>query len=264
MSTKIHPTAIIEDGAEIGAGSTIEAYAVIGPNVKLGENSLVRHHAFLEGHLTVGSGNEFHPFCCIGTPPQDLSYKGEPTRVEIGDNNVFREYVSIHRGTMKDKEVTTIGSNSLFMAHAHVGHDTIVGDNCVIVNSVNLAGHVKVGDRCIISGGTSVSQFISIGTGAYIGGASAVDRDIPQFCTGYGNRVRLKGINIIGMRRNGFSRQDISELVEFLRSVESSALSPRAFIEHEELMVDYKDGCQIIKDVVEFIRSSEIGIAPFM
>lgn len=263
MTLKIHETAIVDKNAKLGENIEVGAYSVIGPNVVIGNNNKIHSHVVIEGHTEIGQNNEFFQFCSIGAAPQDLSYKGEPTRTIIGSNNVFREYVSIHRGTLKDKEVTTIGNNCLMMAKAHVGHDAIIGDNVILVNSVNVAGHVKIGDKVIIGGGSNISQFVTLGRGAYIGGASAIDRDIPFFCTAYGNRVKLKGINIIGLRRQGYEKPVISEFVDFYRTMESSALSPRAFVDHDELMEEYKDNT-LVEELRVFIRESEIGLAPFV
>lgn len=263
MTQKIHPTAFVHEGAKLGENVEVGAYSVIGPNVEVGNNTKIYSHVLIEGHTTIGENNKFFQFCSIGAEPQDLSYKGEPTKTVIGDNNVFREYVSVHRGTLKDNQITKIGSNCLLMAKAHVGHDAIVGNNVILVNSCNLAGHVKIGDRSILGGGTNISQFVTLGRGSYIGGASAIDRDIPAFCTAYGNRVKLKGINIIGLRRQGYDKAVISEFVDFYRTMESSALSPRAFVDHEELMEEYK-GNELVTEMREFIRKSEIGIAPFV
>jgi UDP-N-acetylglucosamine acyltransferase len=259
----IHPTAVVSDEAKVGNNVQVGAYSVIGPQVEIGDNSIIHPHVVLDGNLKIGKDNTFFQFCSIGAPPQDLSYKGEDTKVIIGDNNVFREYVSIHRGTTKENLVTTLGSNILLMAHVHIGHDAVIGDNSIIVNSVNLAGHVKIGERCTIGGGTNISQFVTIGRGAYIGGASGVDRDIPPFCTAFGNRARLKGINIIGLRRHGIEKHLISEVVDFYRSMEVSALSPRAFVQHEELMDEFSAN-PIATEISGHIEKSEIGIAPFM
>ena len=263
MTVKIHPTAIVSEEVEFGENVEIGAYAIVEGPVKLGDRCKVYEHAILRGRVEAGADNSFYQFSSIGEAPQDLTYKDEDTKVVIGEKNIFREYVSIHRGTTKENLVTTIGNSSMFMAHAHIGHDAIVGDNCVIVNSVNLAGHVKVGDRTIIGGGTNVSQFVTIGRGSYIGGASAIDRDIPLFCTAYGNRARLKGINIIGMRRQGYDKQVVSEVVDFFRTMESSALSPRSFVDHDELMEEFKDN-EVIKEMVKAIVTTEVGIAPFV
>lgn len=258
----IHPSSIVSPEAKIHETVKIGPFCIIGPNVDIGPNNVFHSHVVVDGHTTIGEGNQFFQGCSIGAPPQDLSYKGEPTRTEIGNNNVFREYVSIHRGTLKENGFTRIGNNCLFMAYVHAGHDVIVGNNVIVANSTNFAGHVKIGDRVIIGGGTNISQFVTLGRGAYIGGAAAIDRDIPVFCTAMGNRVYLKGINIIGMRRQGYTKQEISEVVDFYRTMESSALSPRAFVDHAELMSEYKDN-RVVIEMAEHIRKSEIGIAPF-
>ena len=263
MKSFIHPTAIVSPEAIIGENVHIGAYTIVGDHVKIGKNCKIHSHVVLDGHLTMGENNEIYPFSSIGAPPQDLSYKGEETYVIIGNNNVFREYVSIHRGTLKENKKTVVGSDCLLMAHVHLGHDVVLGNRCIFANSVNLAGHVKVADFTIIGGGTNVSQFVQLGKGSYIGGATAVDRDIPLFCTAYGNRVRLKGINIIGLRRQGFEKILISEVVDFYRNMESSALSPKSYIEQESVKAEYKDN-PIVKEMMKMIGESQIGIAPFM
>lgn len=263
MSELIHNTAIISKGAVIGENVSIGPFCVIGPNIEIKDNCKIHSHVVMDGHMIIGENNEFFPFCSIGAAPQDLTYKNEPTRVEIGNNNVFREYVSIHRGTLKEDKITRVGNDNLLMAHVHLGHDVALGSHCVFANSVNIAGHVKIGDRVIIGGGTSISQFITLGRGAYIGGASAIDRDVPLFCTAFGNRIRLKGINIIGLRRQGYSKPVISEFVDFFRSMEASALSPRAFINHDELMSEYLEN-ELVLEMGEEIKNSEVGPAPFM
>ncbi len=259
----IHPTAIVDSNAKIASDVIIGPFSIIGPNVEIGSRCIIKNNVTIEGHTKIGENNQFFQYCSIGAPPQDLTYKGEPTRTEIGDNNIFREFVSIHRGTLKDKEVTSIGSNVMFMAYVHVGHDAVIGNNVIVANSTNFAGHVKVGDKVIIGGGTNVSQFVTLGRGAYIGGASAIDRDIPLFCTAYGNRAKLKGINIIGLRRAGYSKQEITEVVDFYRTMEASALSPRSFIDHEEHMAEFKDN-EIIQEMAKGIRESQVGLAPFV
>ncbi|MFZ8932489.1 MAG: acyl-ACP--UDP-N-acetylglucosamine O-acyltransferase [Bacteriovoracaceae bacterium] len=259
---KIHTTAIISDGAKIHESVEVGPYSIIGPHVEVGEGTKIAAHVCIDGHTTIGKNNNIFPFCSIGAAPQDMTYKGEDTRVEIGDGNTFREYVSIHRGTLKENKLTKIGSNTLLMAYVHVGHDVIIGDNCIVANSTNFAGHVKVGEGSIIGGGTNISQFVKLGRGSYIGGASAIDKDIPQFCTAVGNRVRLKGINIIGLRRRGYAKNKITEVVDFFRAMESSKISPRSFVDHPEMMNEYKDN-EIISQMTEEIIKSEVGLAPF-
>jgi UDP-N-acetylglucosamine acyltransferase len=263
MSNLIHETALVSPEAKIGKNVSVGAYSLIGPNVVIGDNTKIHHHVTVEGHTTIGSENEIFQYCSIGANPQDTSYKGEPTRVVIGNNNTFREYVSIHKGTMKDREETTIGDSNFLMSYVHLGHDVVLGSNCIIANSTNFAGHVKIGDKVIIGGGTNISQFVSLGRGAYIGGASAIDRDIPIFGTAYGNRCKLKGINIIGLRRQGYEKKLISELVDFYRTMEASPLSPRAFVDHPEYLEEFK-GNELIDEMCNGIRTSEIGIAPFV
>lgn len=258
----IHPTSLVEKGAVLGKGVKIGAFCIIGANVKIGDGTVVHSHVLIDGHTEIGPLNQFFSFCSIGQPPQDTTYKNEPTKVIIGTKNIFREYVSVHRGTMKEHMITQVGDENMLMAYVHIGHDVVMGNKCIVANSTNFAGHVKIADRVIIGGGTNVSQFVSLGRGAYIGGASGIDRDIPMFCTAYGNRVRLRGINIIGMRRQGIPKNVISEVVDFYRMMEASALSPRSFIEKNELMKEYINN-EIIQDMCKQIRQSEVGIAPF-
>lgn len=261
--SRIHPTAIIHEGAELASDVTVGPFSIIGPNVKIDAGSEIQSGVIIDGHTTIGKNNKFFHYCSIGAPPQDMTYRDEPTETIIGDKNVFREYVSIHRGTLKENKQTIVGSECLLMAHVHLGHDVIVGSNCIFANSVNLAGHVKIGDRVIIGGGTNISQFVRIGRASYLGGATAIDRDIPAFSTGYGNRVKLKGINIVGLRRLGVSRQDITELVDFYRMMESSALSPRAFVDEESNIDEFKNN-GLVQEMVDFIKTSKIGLAPFI
>ena len=262
MNTRIHPTAIVSNESQIGEGVTIGPYSVIGPHVHIGEGTEVRSHVVIEGYTTIGCHNRFFQFSSIGAEPQDYTYKGEPTRLEIGDGNTFREGVTVNCGTLKQEGVTVIGSNSLFMAYVHFGHDVVVGNNCTIANSVNLAGHVRIKDNVIIGGSSAVAQFVSIGQGAYITGLSGVDRDIPTFCYASGNHTRLKGVNIIGMKRQQFSRQFIGEVVDFLKSMEASSLSPRLYIESALMSEEFKEN-SIITQICHDIQSSKIGIAPF-
>lgn len=258
----IHPSSLIDPKAKIHESVKMGPFCIIGPNVEIGAECVLHSHIVIDGNTTIGEGNIFFQGCSIGAPPQDTSYKGEPTRTVIGNNNTFREYVSIHRGTIKENGITQIGNNCFFMAYVHAGHDVGIGNNVIIANSTNFAGHVKIGDRVIIGGGTNISQFVTLGRGAYIGGASAIDRDIPSFCTAMGNRVFLKGINIIGMRRQGYSKAEITEVVDFYRTMEASALSPRSFVDHTDLMAEFKDN-KVVQEMVEQIRKTEVGIAPF-
>jgi len=259
---KIHDKAVIEEGAEIAEGVEIGAYSVIGSNVKIGKNSKILSHTVIEGNTTIGEDNVIYHHCALGTAPQDSTYADEPTVLEIGDGNLIREFVSINRGSLKQEGITKLGDRNMLMAYCHLGHDVIMGNDIRVVNSCNLAGHVTVGNRVVLSGGTSVGQFIRIGEGAFIGGHSGIDKDIPSFCTALGNRVKLKGINIIGLKRLGINKKEISEAVDYYRQMEASNLSPRSFSENIERMKEY-EGNTVIKTISEFIKSSKVGIPPF-
>lgn len=263
MSVEIHPTAIISEGAQFGVNVKIGPYCMVGPNVKINDSTILKSHVVLEGHTQIGKNNEIHQFCSIGVPPQDKSYKNEPTETIIGDSNLFREGVTVHRATTKQDGKTIVGNHGYFMANVHFAHDCIIGDYVTLANSTMCAGHVRVGDYVTMGGACGATPFVSIGRGAFIGAASAIDRDIPHFCTALGNRIRLKGINIVGLKRRGHTRDEISEVVEFYRIMEASALSPKAFVEHPENVQEYKNN-KVICDLIQFISESEIGLPPFM
>jgi len=259
----IYPMSAVDPKARIGKNVTIGPFCVVGPDVEIGDDSELMSHVTISGITKIGKGNLFYPQSVIGVAPQDISYKGEPTTVEIGDNNTIRECVTINRGTLKQDGVTIVGNGNLIMAYVHLGHDVILRDNCIIANTVNLAGHVTLESGCVIGGGTNISQFVTVGKGAYLGGGSGVDKDIPPFCYGYGNRIRLKGINIIGMKRSGIDKPLISELVDFFREMEASTLSPKRFISKSEMSKDFEDN-SYIRDLCDFITESNMGIAPFI
>jgi UDP-N-acetylglucosamine acyltransferase len=262
VASSIHPTSIISSGVKIGENVSIGPFCVFEGEITVGDNTSFKSHCVVRGKVTIGEKNNFFSFCSIGEEPQDLTYKKEETEVIIGNNNTIREYVSIHRGTLKQDKVTKLGSHNLLMAKVHVGHDTTIGDNCVLVNSVNLAGHVHVGNKVIISGNCGVTQFVTIGEGVYVGASTTIDKDVPSFCTVIGNRAKLKGINIIGLRRAGFSKNDISELVTFIRSMEASPLSPRSFVDDTESIAEY-EGNDIVQRLIEEVKESKAGIVPF-
>lgn len=263
MSLDIHPTAIVQEGAKLGENVSIGPYCMIGANVRIGDNTVLKSHVVVEGHTTIGKDNTFYQFCAIGLPPQDRTYNDEPTETIIGDNNLFREGCTVHRATLKQDKKTVIGNNGYFMSTVHIAHDCHIGNNVTLASGCACAGHVTLGDFVQMGGQCGVTPFVTLGNGAFIGGASAVDKDIPHFCTAFGNRIRLKGVNIIGLRRRGHSKQEISEVVEFYRMMEASALSPRAFVLHQENLEEYK-GNEVVAAVAKFIEGSEIGPPPFM
>lgn len=263
MSQNIHATAIIKDGAEIGENVTIGPYCIIGENVKIGNGTTLLSHVVVEGHTRIGENNEIHQFSSIGVPPQDKSYNNEPTETIIGDGNLFREGCTVHRATVKQDKVTKIGDNGYFMTGVHFAHDCHIGSNVVLANGTMCAGHVKVEDFVQMGGACGVTPFCHVGRGAFIGAASAIDKDIPHYAAAFGNRIRLKGVNIIGMKRRGHTKEEISEVIEFYRMMESSALSPRAFVQRPEHIEEY-EGNSAIKDICDFISNSKTGIASFI
>lgn len=263
MSKEIHQTALVHANAIIGDNVKIGPFCIVGEHVKIGNGTILTSHVLVDGHTDIGENNEIHQFSSIGVPPQDKSYKNEPTKTIIGSGNLFRENCTVHRATTKQDLVTQIGDNGFFMTGVHFAHDCNIGSHVTLANQTMCAGHVVIGDYVQMGGACGVTPFCHVGRGAFIGAASAIDRDIPQFFTAFGNRIRLKGINIIGMKRRGVQKEEISEVIEFYRMMEASALSPRAFVNHPENMGDYQNNL-IIKEIAEFISKSEIGLPPFM
>ena len=207
----IHPTAVISPDAKIGTNVRIGPFCVVGPHVELGDDCVLHSHVVLEGHSTFGKGNEFFPFACIGGKTQDLKYIGEPTALEVGDHNVFRENSTVHRGTHEELP-TRIGSHNLLLCYSHVAHDCQLGNHIILSNSVGLAGHITVEDHAIISGLAAAHQFCRIGKHAIIGGCSKIVQDVPPFMIVDGNPASTRGVNAIGLQRRGFSEDDIKAI----------------------------------------------------
>jgi UDP-N-acetylglucosamine acyltransferase len=208
----IHPTAVVDRSASLGRDVTIGPYCVVGPDVTLGDGVRLMSHVVIEGHTTVGAQTVVHPFASLGLTPQHLHYRGEPTRLVIGERNTIREHVTMHVGTVQGANETRVGSDCLFMVGSHVGHDCIVEDRVILTNSVALGGHVHVGEFAIIGGLSGVHQYVRIGKHAMIGGVTGVEKDIIPYALAMGNRARLTGLNVVGLRRRGFSRDDIRSL----------------------------------------------------
>lgn len=208
----IHPSAIIHPSAKLAADVSVGPWTLIGENVEIGSGTVIHSHVVIKGPTTIGKNNQIYQFSTIGEDTPDLKYKGEPTRLEIGDNNVIREGVTIHRGTVQDKGVTVIGNHNLIMAYVHIGHDSIVKDHCILVNNTALAGHVVVDDWAILSGYTLVHQFCCIGKHAFTGMGTAVGKDIPAYMMVTGSPAEPHNINVEGLKRRGFSSDQITVL----------------------------------------------------
>lgn len=227
----IHQTAIVEKGAKIGDGVEIGPYCVIGPNVEIGDSTILMNNVVIDGNTTIGRWNRIYPFCYIGGPPQDLTYKGEDTRVVIGDHNVIREYVTINRATTKEEWVTRIGNYNYIMAYAHIAHDCQLGDRIIMANVATLAGHIRIGDYAVLGGLVAVHQFVRIGPYAFIGGKTGVDRDVPPFTIAAGPRAQLYGINRRGLSRMGFKDDVIEALKRAYRIISRKDLRLKEAIE---------------------------------
>ena len=206
----IDSKAIIDPKAKIGENVKIGPWSIIGPDVQIGDNCEIASHVVIRGPSIIGKNNRFYQFSTIGDDTPDLKYKGEPTKLIIGDNNVIREGVTIHRGTIQDKGETIIGSHNLLMAYAHVGHDSVVGDHVIMVNNSSLAGHVNVGDWAILSGYALIHQYVSVGAHSFIGPAAFSYHDVPAFVTAFGSPAEPRTINKEGLKRRGFSADQIA------------------------------------------------------
>jgi UDP-N-acetylglucosamine acyltransferase len=208
----IHPTAIVAREAELGAGVSIGPWCSVGPNVTIQDGARLVSHVVVDGHSVVGPDVVLFPFCTVGLEPQDLKYKGEPTRCEIGARTQIREHCTIHRGTVTGRGITRVGADCLIMAVAHVAHDCQLGDHVIIANNAVMGGHVSIGDHAVIGGAAAIHQFVRIGRAAMIGGVSGVEADVIPFGSVIGNRARLAGLNVIGLKRRGFDKQQIGRL----------------------------------------------------
>ena len=208
----IHPTAVIDERAVVGERVRIGPYCVVDGDVEIGEGTVLKAHVVVTGHTRIGADNVIYPFATIGEENQDLKYAGEPTRVEIGDRNRIRESVTIHRGTVQDRGVTTVGSDNLLMVNAHVAHDCAIGNHCILANNATLGGHVTIDDHAIIGGMCAVHQFCTIGAHVMVGGCSGVAQDVPPFVIAQGNHASPVGVNTVGLQRRGFTKEDIQAI----------------------------------------------------
>ncbi len=255
---RIDPTAIVHPSAELDIGVEIGPYSIVGEGVRIGKNTWVGPHVVIGERTTIGRDSRVYQFASVGAPPQDLAYKGEETETIIGDGNIIREFVTIHRGTLKDKGRTICGDNNLFMNYVHVAHDCTVGNNVIMANAATLAGHVTIEDHAIVGGLVAVHQHVRIGAYCIIGGASAVSKDIPPYVMAVGNRAHLYGLNRVGLRRHGFSREEVEEIKKAYQILFKSSLRLREAVEKlgREL-----PGSRHAVRFIEFIERSKRGIA---
>lgn len=249
----IHPTAIIEQGARLGAGVKIGPYCQVGNEVVLGEGVELVSHAVVAGRTEIGAGSQVYPFASIGHRPQDLKYEGENSRLIIGERCIIRESVTINPGTKGGIMETRIGNDCLIMANAHVAHDCVLGNNVILANYVGIAGHAKIGDFVIFGGTCVVHQFVRIGAHAFIGAHSMVDADVIPYGMAVGNRAMLAGLNLVGLKRRKFDREAIHQLRAAYRMIFSSEGTLRERVEDAAQMFE---GEKLVRDVVEFITSA--------
>jgi len=255
-SGEIHPTAMVDPGAEIGTGTVVGPYCIIGADVVLGANCWLQHHVTLSGPMRAGTGNKLYAYCSIGQQTQDLKYQGEPTYLEIGDENTFREFVTVNRSTSSDGK-TRIGSRGNFLAYSHIGHDCTVGDDVVFSNNGTLAGHVQVGHCAVMGGLTAVHQFCRIGRFAITGGCSKIVQDVPPFMIADGNPARIRGINLVGLERKQFPAESVRLIKEAFRLIYRAKLNTRQAI--EAIRKELPETAEI-RELLTFIEASDRGI----
>lgn len=252
----VHPTALVDPSAKLGPGTVVGPYCIVEAGVSLGENCWLQHHVTLSGPLRVGNGNKFYAYCSIGQQTQDLKYRGEPTHLELGDDNTFREFVTVNRSTL-ETGCTRVGSRGNFLAYSHIGHDCVVGNAVVFSNNGTLAGHVQVGDHATIGGLTAVHQFCRIGKHAITGGCSKIVQDVPPFMIADGNPAEIRGVNQVGLERAGYAPEKIKPIKEAYRIVYRKNLNTaQAIAELREKLGSSSE----VQEIVEFIEGTERGI----
>jgi UDP-N-acetylglucosamine acyltransferase len=250
--SKVHATALVSDGARLGADVEIGPYCIVGPQAVIADGVRLLSHVVIEGVTEIGEGTVVHPFACLGSPPQHLGHKGESTRLVVGRNNQIREHVTMHTGTVMGAGVTTVGDGGLFMVGSHVAHDCVVGNNVVFANNATLGGHVNVGDFVFMGGLSAVHQHTRVGRYSFIGGLGAVTKDVIPYGSVWGVYAHLEGLNLVGLKRRGFSRETINEL----RAAYRLLFAPEgAFQERLEDVAQTYSGSREVMEIVDFIRA---------
>jgi UDP-N-acetylglucosamine acyltransferase len=253
----IHPTAVVHSNARIAEGVEIGPYSVIGEHVTIGKDSKIASHVLVEGWTTIGERNHIHSFSSIGTPPQDIGYRNEETYLIIGNDNVIRECATVHRATTKADGKTEIGDKNFLMAYSHVAHDCKLANHIIMANSVALGGHIVIGDHAILGGIVAVHQFVKIGAYSIIGGQSAVSQDIPPYVSAAGNRAQLYGLNLVGLKRKGFSDAVITTLKKAYKIIFRSGLTQDAAL--RKTLEEFPNSSEV-QMLVDFIRASKRGV----
>ncbi len=255
--SNIHPTAIIAAGARIGADCVIGPYCQIGPEVVLGERNLLVSNVIIAGRTTLGDDNRIFPYAVLGTDPQDLKYKGEPTGLVIGSRNAIREFVTVNRSNQLGED-TVVGSDNLLMEYAHVAHNCQIGNFCVIANTVQMAGHLVISDHVTVGGATAIHQFVHIGTHAFVGGASAIKKDIAPYTRGQGNPYKTVGLNSVGLTRRGFSNEAVAAIKEVYNLFYRKGLNTSQALEAAEGLPDLTPEQRIF---IDFIKAADRGLS---
>jgi UDP-N-acetylglucosamine acyltransferase len=254
----VHPTAIIDPRAKVPASCKVGPYCVIGADVELGENCRLVSHVAIEGPTKIGADNGFFPFCAIGMAPQDISYAGEPTRLEIGDHNEIRESVTISRGTVKGGGLTKVGSHTLIMAYAHIGHDSAIGNHCMLVNGATLGGHVTMEEWAVVGALCPVHQFVRIGAHAYVGGGTTITQDVLPFSmTSAARNTHAYGMNKVGLERRGFSKERIRKIHHAYKTLLASRMNTSQALEKLKAESDKGEDVEML---IRFIEGSERGV----
>jgi UDP-N-acetylglucosamine acyltransferase len=255
--SQIHRTAVVHSEAQVAEDVEVGPYCIIGAGVKLGKGTKLKSHVVLEGRTTLGAGNTVFPFASVGTVPQDLKYRGEPSELVIGDRNIIREYVSLNPGTSGGGMITRVGNDNLLMMYCHIAHDCILGNRNVVANGATLGGHVIIQDQVIVGGLVGIHQFVKVGSGAIIGAGSMVSKDVPPFCNATGDRARLRGLNLEGLRRRGFDKAKIDILKKAYRIIfQSNKKTSEAL---QQVRADCPPSPEIDL-LLEFIESSQRGV----
>ena len=255
--TKIHPTAIIDEGAQIGADCEIGPGCHVGPSVVLGDRNILISNVILSGHTTIGDDNKISPYAVLGTDPQDLKFKGEPTRLRIGSRNKIREFVTINRSNNLEED-TVVGDDNLLMEYVHVAHNCQIGNNCIIANVVQMAGHLVISDFVSIGGMTAIHQFVHIGTHAFVGGASAIKKDIAPYTRGQGNPYHTVGLNSVGLMRRGFSNAAIAAIKEVYNLFYRKGLNTSQALEEASKLGTLTPEQEIF---IEFVKQADRGLS---